>query len=948
MKRLFLGYVLRNLYIAVFVAVLPIFGLIAYLGLEGREQLIRDFKTASMDALEKATIHHSGFVSALEQNLATLEIVLQRDWMSPARRDRLLEGLRSRNPALRNVLLSDAEGRIVNSAVPLNEPITAEDRAYFRNVRQTLRFSVGEFTQSRSTGEYVLHFAHPIRDADGIFQGAIIAAVDLGFHREFFQNLRLPPQSAIVLLDIKGTRMLRHPPDLARPLGLAVRARMLERMAADPGPAFFQEQGLNGEERLVAVSSLRMSSWQVEEADAKDGETPSTYGYIAVNAPLESVLAPAGQTFLRNLAWLGLAAFMAAALARMVFARALGGQLEQLASAAERLGAGDLDARTGLVGLRGELGDLAKAFDGMAARLQAREQALKAEESKFRTVFESSMDLLGLLSPDGVLLDCNPTALDLICARRDQVVGRPFWDTPWWNDDPEKVRIIQKAVHQAGQGRLSRFETTHRKPGGEMAYIDFSISPILDEAGKVAFLLPEGRDISERMALEARLRRLAMHDPLTGLANRALLKDRLAQAIKRMRRRPDYAFALLFLDLNRFKVVNDSLGHAVGDALLKEVASRLLSEVRDVDTVARYGGDEFVVLLDDLGSRREVVRVTRRLAQVLRKPCVIEGRQLFTGASFGLNLTPNPDATPDELIRNANLAMRAAKSSGGGKIKTFTTRLLSLAQQTQMVENEMDAAIEQGQFHLVFQPIVETLDHEPGSGQPERAIKVVGFEALCRWRRPDGSNIPPDVFINVAEEAGKISDLGRFVLEEACRVWAAWREADPQARDVYMSVNVSPRQLSLSDFAPFVRRALERHGLPPQLLRLELTETGVTETSVPVQDRLEELNRLGVKLCVDDFGAGYSNLALLPRLPLSVLKIDLNIAQDVVDSPENQAVVRAVVGMAESMRLSVVVEGVETPEQREVLRGLGCVVQQGYLYSRPLPPAEALAFARRT
>ncbi len=438
----------------------------------------------------------------------------------------------------------------------------------------------------------------------------------------------------------------------------------------------------------------------------------------------------------------------------------------------------------------------------------------------------------------------------------------------------------------------------------------------------------------ERQRAEEATRHQALHDPLTGLPNRALLLDRMTHALARARRGRSRV-AVLLLDVDHFKVVNDSLGHEAGDDLLRALTPRLRAAVRDEDTVARLGGDEFVVVCADVEDPEEALEVARRIERALAEPFVVRGAEHAVGASIGLVLTAG-DASPDALLRDADAAMYEAKSRGRSRVELFDSRLRFRAQERLRVERELRRAVREDELRVFYQPVV-ALD---GGG-------ITALEALVRWQHPVRGLLGPGAFIDVAEETGLIVEVGAAVLQRACRQLAAWRAAIPQAAGVAVAVNLSGREVQASGLAHLVRDALDSSGLGGGDLVLEVTEGLLMETGGPAREALDAFKALGIELALDDFGTGYSSLARLRTLPIDVVKIDRMFVEGVGDGEvEAEAIIAAIVAMAHAMGRRVVAEGVETAEQLRSVRRLGCDAVQGFVFARPLPADECGALLR--
>lgn len=431
--------------------------------------------------------------------------------------------------------------------------------------------------------------------------------------------------------------------------------------------------------------------------------------------------------------------------------------------------------------------------------------------------------------------------------------------------------------------------------------------------------------VSQLRKSQEALKHQALHDPLTGLANRTLCLDRIRQAMERSQRRENYFFAVAFLDVDRFKVINDSMGHAFGDKVLLRVAEELKTCVRGLDTVSRYGGDEFVLLMEELVSPREGVNTVRRVRDLFIDPLIIDGYEVKLTCSVGVVLSPQDNKQPEELLQNANIAMHRAKTGGRDKLKIFNSRMLDEAIQQMFMETDLRKAITNNEFYLEYQPIVSLEDGN-----------LRGFEALLRWLHPKKGLISPMDFIPMAEETGLILPIGRWVLQRACMTMAAWRRAMPDANGLFLSVNISGKQFSQPDLLDLVKRALDESQIPPEILRLEITETAIMENAAYAVERLTKLKNAGVGISIDDFGTGYSSMSYLQRFPLDALKVDISFIRSLDQREENKAIVKAIVNLAHTLNLKVIAEGVEKNSQRDYLVDLGCEFGQGYMYARPL------------
>ena len=448
---------------------------------------------------------------------------------------------------------------------------------------------------------------------------------------------------------------------------------------------------------------------------------------------------------------------------------------------------------------------------------------------------------------------------------------------------------------------------------------------ICDKDGRALRIAGSLTDITERKKVEDQLLHDAFHDSLSGLANRTLFLDRLGLSLARAKRRPSFHFAVLFLDLDRFKLINDSLGHLSGDRALVAIARRLETCVRPGDTVARLGGDEFAVLLDDVRSLEDVERLTRQMEDRLAAPLQIDGNEMYVSASIGIAFGTAGYERPEDILRDADAAMYRAKALGRNRHEVFNETLHLEAMDRLRLETDLRRAVQEQSFRLQYQPIVSLADG-----------RVTAFEALVRWWHPVWGIVPPDQFIQVAEETGLILPIGRWVLSHACERMRQWQRDHPSDPPLAINVNLSRRQLLQADLVEQIRCILEHTGLPPESLRLEITESAILDNPEAAVEFLRHLQALAIGLCVDDFGTGYSSLSSLQQFPVSVLKIDRSFIRGMGPEGERDEIVRAVVGLAHSLRMEVVAEGVETEGQLARLRAMSCDYGQGYLLSQAL------------
>jgi diguanylate cyclase (GGDEF)-like protein/PAS domain S-box-containing protein len=555
--------------------------------------------------------------------------------------------------------------------------------------------------------------------------------------------------------------------------------------------------------------------------------------------------------------------------------------------------------------------------------LGAAQEALRLSEERYRTAFQMSLDSINLnrLS-DGIYVDCNKAFLETTGYAREEVIGHSSIELNIWENPANRSKLVE-ILHR--QGVCRNFEARLRKKKGEMFWVLMSASVI--ELEGIPCVLSISRDISDVKTAQDEIRHLAFYDPLTELPNRRLLLERLRQTVTASKRCGRQR-ALLFIDLDNFKSLNDTLGHAVGDLLLKEVGERLTGCVRAVDTAARVGGDEFVVILEDLGRTSEEAAaragsVAEKILASITQPYVLAGRECRSTASMGITVFGDGNESSSAILQQADIAMYQAKAAGREAIRFFAPALQSAVNARAALEGELHQGIRNREFELWYQPQVD-------------GGRVVGAEALLRWNHPRRGVLLPAEFISLAEETGLIVALGNQVLEDACRQLAVWAQRRETAW-LSVAVNVSPRQFRQADFADRVLAVLETTGANPRSLELEITESLLVEDMEEAIAIMNALRSRGLRLSLDDFGTGYSSLAYLKRLPLDRLKIDSSFVRDMLADAKSKAIAHAIIWLSREMNLPVLAEGVETEEQRAWLAGLGCHAYQGYLFSPPVP-----------
>ena len=563
--------------------------------------------------------------------------------------------------------------------------------------------------------------------------------------------------------------------------------------------------------------------------------------------------------------------------------------------------------------------------------LEKAEHALDAAEQRYRALFEASGDGIVLLS-GGLIVDCNTAWRDMLQTDASMLQGlSPAQLSPQVQPDgQDSAQAWQAQILAAGGLRNRVFEWVFRRRDGSQLDVELHLSAV--HINGADLLIGAARDIGERKRVEARIEFMAHHDALTGLPNRVLLRDRFHQARARAERNKT-GLALLFLDLDRFKIVNDTLGHSLGDALLQEVVGRLSQRLRDSDTLCRQGGDEFILLLGDVRAPEDVERLAELVLAALREPLILQGHELSVGGSIGVALYPQDGQEFEVLLQRADTAMYTAKDAGRGVARFYSAAMQLAVENRTRLDAALRRALYTGELQLHYQP------------QVDAGGRLLGVEALIRWFPVGEAPISPVVFIALAEETGFIHQIGQFVLETAGAQLQRWAQM-PAMQHLTMAVNVSGRQFRERDFVASVADVLDRHEIGPARLKLELTESVLIDRLDEAVQRMRSLKLMGVSFSLDDFGTGYSSLSYLRMLPIDQVKIDSSFVNGLERREDDGVIVQAILAISRSMGLEVVAEGVELPAQRDRLVEFGCHCFQGWLYARAMPAAELEALVQ--
>lgn len=569
---------------------------------------------------------------------------------------------------------------------------------------------------------------------------------------------------------------------------------------------------------------------------------------------------------------------------------------------------------------------------------------LRASEWRYRAIFDQTFQFIGLISTSGTVLEANRTALTFAGLAETDVVGKPFWETAWWSHSPHLQSQLRDAIGRARQGEFICFEATHPDRDGKLHVVDFSLKPVQDELGRVVMLIPEGRDITDQKRAEEELTRLARQDKLTELPNRSLLMDRLQHVVAKANEQQKYRYAFLFLDFDRFKFVNDTLGHRIGDELLKAIAERLRQVVGTVncldcaaagDSTARLGGDEFVVLLQDK-QPGQVIALAEQLLVALTEPYQLAGHEVRSTASIGIVLGGPDYRRAEEVVRDADAAMYVAKRAGKARYVMFDVDMREGFHRRLQLENDLRDAVERHEMSLTYQPILSLSTGE-----------IQSVEVLPRWRHPSAGDVDPAEFIRIAEESDLIYGLGDWMLASACRQMVQWQHDLGDSAPAIISINLSYKQFRDPRLLAKIQQMLAESGLQPGCLQFEIGEIAFSADQSAATAVAHAIRDLGIQLVIDDFGTGSASLTSVRRFPVDAIKLNRSMLADLDTSTDSAALIHALAVLVRNLGVCMVAEGVETFAQAAALQKLGCSYAQGHFLASPLTAEEFERFVPR-
>ncbi len=892
-------------------ALVPMLCISIYSGLNFRQHAAVMAQENALRLIRLIGGEHKQAVNAARMLLLSLCEVPQLSSGASGEASELLLALLKHYPQFANIYAATPNGRIYASAVGDFTRNSFSDKKTLQQAVSSRRFTVGTYHTCPITGKMVITLVQPVVNNKGVVQRVLALDYDLAYAGQIIDMAGLPRGATFVMSDREGTILYRWPSP-ERWQGKPVQDSVQVAMLKEQSEGVLQGTGLDNVLRLYAFKPMSM-------------DTQGNDIFLRMGIPEAEVLDKANAYLLTSIMTACLVALGVLIVGRVLCAKLLFDPMEKLIETSQRIAKGELQARTLLPHGADELGRLAFSFDAMADSLERRqhEQEQGAKElfesrERIRAMLNATTDSVILADVHGIIIDMNPIA----AARRDkmpsELMGGNLLD-----DLPPASAVLrkEKMAQSAAGGAIIAFE---EKRGQNWYHV--RIHPIRDKAGNTVQLASFSRDITERKRFEERLTRQAYEDLLTELPNRALFLQQLELTMHEALVSKNNRYAVLFLDLDNFKLVNDSFGHHVGDTLLRSIGRRLHLAAGEHRLTARFGGDEFAILIPHVVDAIDVLRTADALHRALETPMQVQEFEIRCSASIGVVYGKPEYVTPEQVLRDADIAMYQAKALGRGYTECFTMDMRKQVMERMHLEYELREALASGQMLLYYQPYFSL---------PDR--RLIGFEALVRWRHPTRGMVSPATFIPLSEETGLILHLGAFVMREACSTVAKWNDTYCRDNPLQISVNMSPRQMYQSDPVELVRDTLQQTGLSPNLLTLEITESMLVEDLEHAIDILGTLNHFGVRTALDDFGTGYSSLAYLRSLPLDVLKMDRSFIQRLDRDNRDADIASRIVALAHTLDLSVTAEGVETPGVLRKLTEMGCDTAQGYHLSKPMP-----------
>lgn len=863
-------------FVSLLLLLLSFAGLLAFELIQSRDREL-DIARRDVETLSRALEGH------VTRTIEKIDVLLQETasdfpqlkTMPAAEVNALLQRRLALIPESQSLRIANAKGRFIYDATGKIPQAVIDDRAYFLAHRDNpdSRLIISEPIFARITHNWVVTVSRRLVDRDGHFVGLVQAAIRAEFFQSFYRTLSVGRDGVVALYDSDVRMIARHPEQIEK-MGKPVRGTVLENLlqAAQTSGSYTTVSPVDGIERLHGFR-----------------KAPGLPFVVLVGKSVNEVLSEWRKTLVYYLV-------------AVIFL---------------------------LLALLTLLRHWQRNYTSVLQRANALQAAYGDSVRQSEALLNSLPDPAWLRDAQGVTLAANPAYLALCGQPREAVIGQSV-ETVWQEPMASVFRAKDRTV--LAHGIQLREEGMLELPDGSRHYYEFVRTPVKDAAGATIGIAGFARDVTERKHSEDRARYLAEHDPLTDLPNRLQLSELMNAAIAGLAG-TKMRLALLCLDLDQFKNVNDSLGHALGDRLLQQVAERLRGALQTQDTVSRQGGDEFAILLVNCANTSMIALIAQRLLDVVAQSFQVDHLEFNLTASIGISIYPDDGDEMGALLQNADAAMYSAKNAGRNRYRFFKPEMNQRIAERMQIESKLRKALEQGEFLLHYQPQLCC-----------RTGVVVGAEALLRWQQPGKGLLPPAVFIPVAEETGLIVAIGQWVLQEACRQNVLWQRAG--LPPLVIAVNLSAVQFRTPGLVRTVLAALTDSGLEPRWLELEITESVMMDDAERVLEIVRELRQLGVRLSIDDFGTGYSSFSYLKRFPVDKLKIDRSFVDEVASNPDDLAIANAIVNVARSLGMATIAEGVETAEQLHVLRHLGCDEAQGYLLARPVPASEFMTTYR--